>query len=116
MRWLGYSSQCSAGKRRAGHRRRPRHGDGRSIARRRAWPTTCWPAARATTDSTAARAPTSRFALKAAEARTVPVALRRFARRSLREAGRLEVELRVETRNARGHPVTLRARAVARRL
>jgi hypothetical protein len=57
-----------------------------------------------------------RFALKAAEARAVPVALRRFARRSLREAGRLEVELRVDTRNARGHPVTLRARAVARRL
>jgi RTX calcium-binding nonapeptide repeat (4 copies) len=57
-----------------------------------------------------------RFALKAAEARAVPVALRRFARRSLRDAGRLDVELRVDTRNARGHPVALRARAIARSL
>jgi hypothetical protein len=91
-------------------RRRPEHRSTAGLA------TTCWPAARATTDSTAARAPTSRFALKAAEARAVPVALRRFARRRQRKAGRLEVELRVDTRNARGHPVTLRARAVARRL
>jgi hypothetical protein len=48
--------------------------------------------------------------------REVAVELRRFARRSLRDVGRLEVELQVDTRNARGRPVALRARAVARRL
>ena len=48
--------------------------------------------------------------------REVAVELRRFAGRSLRDVGRLEVELRVDTRNARGRPVALRARAVARRL
>jgi hypothetical protein len=43
----------------------------------------------------------------------VPVALRRFARRSLRAVGHLNVGLRVDTRDARGHPVALRAHAVA---
>jgi hypothetical protein len=57
-----------------------------------------------------------RFALRAGEARAVPVALRRFARRRLDRVGHLRVRLRADTRDARGHPVALRARAVARRL
>ena len=54
-----------------------------------------------------------RFALRAGEGGTVPVALRRFARRRLRDAGRLGVQLRVDTRDARGHPTVVRAHADA---
>lgn len=57
-----------------------------------------------------------RFALSAGQARAMAVALRRFARRRVDRVGHLRVQLRADTRDARGHPVALRARAVARRL
>jgi hypothetical protein len=51
-----------------------------------------------------------RFALPPDEGGMVPVALRLFARRRLIHAKHARVDLRVDTRDASGHPVTLRRR------
>ena len=56
-----------------------------------------------------------RFVLRADADREAPVALRRFARLRVLAAGRMRVALRVDTRDARGHPIVLHAHATAYR-
>jgi hypothetical protein len=56
-----------------------------------------------------------RFALRADAEREAPIALRRFARLRVLAAGRMRVALRVDTRDARGHPIVLHAHATAYR-
>jgi len=54
-----------------------------------------------------------RFVLRADVDREAPIALRRFARLRVLAAGRMRVALRVDTRDARGRPIVLRAHATA---